>query len=575
MSFTLAEAANAPGKCTGSEELRNLWMCTQNADAVSRFLSTGSRRESETVCDKLVMLLNDEEESSKDKAKALVVLSQFALCEEYRDVVLDSIRHMEEEFEKLLDSKVDKSMGRVTSAAKTGSELHKLLLLLLLRVTDYTLSTADLLDMVRHDSSLALALVEATLKAAQSYEPNVGDGCGNLLLGFSQPDTFYNSAEDARCKEFTQKINRLVDMLHCGTLVQTIASTLSVRVTNICEGARFFKSVASLYLNCYFYSSVPSAAEVLRQHLVVATDLAAAMCSFCAHFSKMQDDVPQIVAKEVHRALLVALKLLTLLAYNIPDRLRETFLEDNFSIQMLSRLEQHPKLFALVCLFMVNINLLSGDATEKEIEKIWEGLPESSKKVVRRLFMVPGVLPISREKETYETICSVMSEKLHKEEEEEEGGEENFRLLGDLPPLGKKPAVAVAPRSNIANTLIRRHKIASERARRQLSSKGNTVPEKFRCALGGHLMRNPVRSPFGHIFERETILEWIRRCGTVCPVTNGTMSEKDLVPDKELANEIASFHIRQMWAANSSSSSSSSSSKKAEEEEDDEDMYSF
>ena len=50
--------------------------------------------------EELIEILNDVDETRKDKIKALVVLSNLARVENRRDDVLDAIRQLNENFEK-------------------------------------------------------------------------------------------------------------------------------------------------------------------------------------------------------------------------------------------------------------------------------------------------------------------------------------------------------------------------------------------------------------------------------------------------------------------------------------------
>ena len=94
-------------------------------------------------------------------------------------------------------------------------------------------------------------------------------------------------------------------------------------------------------------------------------------------------------------------------------------------------------------------------------------------------------------------------------------------FLGDLPPL-EKPKVSLAP------------KIKVER--------GNLkAPLEMRCAIDGKIMTDPVRTPYGHYFERVTISRWIDTLGSVCPLTNKPLTMADCTPDAELRARIAEW----------------------------------
>ncbi len=45
------------------------------------------------------------------------------------------------------------------------------------------------------------------------------------------------------------------------------------------------------------------------------------------------------------------------------------------------------------------------------------------------------------------------------------------------------------------------------------------------CAINGHMMKQPARSPHGHVFELSTILLWLESRGRVCPFTGKPLSK--------------------------------------------------
>ena len=52
------------------------------------------------------------------------------------------------------------------------------------------------------------------------------------------------------------------------------------------------------------------------------------------------------------------------------------------------------------------------------------------------------------------------------------------------------------------------------------------VPQTFLCQINGHIMKHPVRSKHGHVFERETIFDWIDSHGAyACPKTQESLTK--------------------------------------------------
>ena len=105
-------------------------------------------------------------------------------------------------------------------------------------------------------------------------------------------------------------------------------------------------------------------------------------------------------------------------------------------------------------------------------------------------------------------------------------------------------------------------------------AEATTVPERFCCAINGHVMKAPVRSPFGHTFERATIEQWLLRQGSVCPFTGNELQKKQLERAEDLENEIAVFHVRRA-VASASKLNAVGSGGGAAGGTDDDDLYDF
>jgi len=99
-------------------------------------------------------------------------------------------------------------------------------------------------------------------------------------------------------------------------------------------------------------------------------------------------------------------------------------------------------------------------------------------------------------------------------------------LLGELPTLGKPDS----PKNKKVKGKIK------------ISSRSVVdCPEDMRCAIDGKVCTNPVRSPYGHLFEKKTVERWMQNCGSVCPVTSQPLRLEDLQPDGEMKKRIVQF----------------------------------
>eukprot|EP00434_Breviolum_minutum_P043092 symbB.v1.2.038388.t1/scaffold5957.1/size24395/2 len=52
------------------------------------------------------------------------------------------------------------------------------------------------------------------------------------------------------------------------------------------------------------------------------------------------------------------------------------------------------------------------------------------------------------------------------------------------------------------------------------------APEDLRCAIDGRLLGAPVLSPYGHVFEKDTLTQWLTTCGSVCPITGKPLRQE-------------------------------------------------
>ena len=69
-------------------------------------------------------------------------------------------------------------------------------------------------------------------------------------------------------------------------------------------------------------------------------------------------------------------------------------------------------------------------------------------------------------------------------------------------------------------------------------------PKEYLCCLSKKLMKDPVRSPNGHHFERSVIEAHLEK-NEWCPVTGNPMKNNSLVPNKSLQWSINSWRFKE------------------------------
>lgn len=99
--------------------------------------------------------------------------------------------------------------------------------------------------------------------------------------------------------------------------------------------------------------------------------------------------------------------------------------------------------------------------------------------------------------------------------------------LGDLPSLQKDQP---SPKSK------------KEKSKIRITSRSVVdCPDDMRCALDGKVVTAPLRSPYGHTFEKKTLEKWIMNCGSVCPITQQPLRIEDCQPDSEMKKRVVKF----------------------------------
>lgn len=106
-------------------------------------------------------------------------------------------------------------------------------------------------------------------------------------------------------------------------------------------------------------------------------------------------------------------------------------------------------------------------------------------------------------------------------------------LLGDLPALEKEKT----------------EKQERKKEKTKISIPSRSVvecPEEMRCQIDGKVCVNPVRSIYGHLFEKKTLDRWIQNCGSVCPITSKPLRAEECEPDSEMKKRIIKFLKKEM-----------------------------
>ncbi|KAF4669827.1 hypothetical protein FOL47_002342 [Perkinsus chesapeaki] len=106
-------------------------------------------------------------------------------------------------------------------------------------------------------------------------------------------------------------------------------------------------------------------------------------------------------------------------------------------------------------------------------------------------------------------------------------------LLGDLPALNiTKPQGSTNGDSEKPKQAVRI---------RRTSPKLVDAPAELKCSLDGKIMTNPMRSPYGHVFEKKTLEKWFDSCGEICPITDKPLCMDDCKPAHDMKKAIVRY----------------------------------
>jgi len=194
--------------------------------------------------------------------------------------------------------------------------------------------------------------------------------------------------------------------------------------------------------------------------------------------------------------------------------------------------------------------LISG-GSEEEIDDLIDSSPSKNDDEEDENLQNARTLAKREAKERLDELKKQVAPELQSEEKSEGNA---FRLLGALPSFDRNAADkddATLIGMSLELPVETKRLFGSEERGAKASapalmhsSADPNVPKELTCAINGHLMKDPVRSPYGHAFERSTIELWLKMQGSVCPITQQALTAEDLVSDEDLQMRIMRWHIQ-------------------------------
>ena len=154
------------------------------------------------TCDEAVATLNDEESGARQRMCARWRRFAGWRCRR-AGTVFSSIQQLDRAFEAVL---IDREEGKKKYGTSLG-RMHEMMLIVLIRATNYGLSTSQLFEFVGGDVALALAIVQSILKVP-AYEDELFAAVVQLLHGFLLAQTYApagGSALELEIEDFARR----------------------------------------------------------------------------------------------------------------------------------------------------------------------------------------------------------------------------------------------------------------------------------------------------------------------------------------------------------------------------------
>jgi len=547
----------------------------------------------------LVAQLNSPDCHEHKKTRLLIIMNNCSMLRSTRPAIFSAI--------KTMDLAMETSM-KVEGTMAFDSELGRMsehMLVLLCRVQGFKIRANQVLEFAEGNVQFAVQLLLAVLLKEPPYEFELRVNCMTGLLGFSNPCAFFSPDEAASIQEkaltdFEEKINQICKLTKRLLVMQVVAEAVNPHLLK--EGPVLpvvhvaCQSIMKFVTNVFNYAT--TSATAFRQHVITSTTfvdqvVVPYVCKLIHQVAKEFEVHEQkvdigggfnplkppprtaAVPKEVTQGLVVSLRFLALCTFHMGSygralRFVNSFTHDLLRLPLEGFIERNPAIYGALLQFNCNVDAFAGeegvsnavhlppecrsDAIAEVTTKVMSSMERDSLLVLQRSFNRTQDTLLARDVASYQTIEGLIQDALERKAEvKESGASGEYRLLGDLPDpkssqrdverktgaeLEKEEAVKTDDR------LVR-----PSAAAEAVQAEGN-APSRFRCALNGHLMKDPVRSPHGHVFERETIMKWLESAGSMCPISGGSLSKGDLEDDLQLRSDIASWHIAEQCKVN-------------------------
>lgn len=537
---------------------------------------------------------NPNEVPLRRKTKFCLVLNNFALHKPVRNSVFNAIKNLSGIFEDSM-----KKEGTMPFDSELG-RMSEHVLVLLMRVCQYKLKAAQVHEFAESNTQFAVQLLLAILLKEPPYEFELRCNCISGLLGFTQPQAFFSAdqaVEVHSCEGFTGKIDFTLNLMLRLQSVQVVNDVLMPQLLDSNTVPSIVHVAMCNMMRCIMniFQFCSQGATQWRQHVLLSTTL---VDGAVAIYIQSQTNALQsllemttannAVPNDLVQGISLALKFCGFATFHMGRHGRCVrplcgFIYDLLQLSIRS-VVFNPQLSGLMLTlftnlfhFLCNVDALAGD--DGVVEDVSELIPELTSENLKQSiqsFLTKEVAScggpfldawhtkfisvdtdalVSQECVTFQLIDSYFTaHKVGSATQQPTTTSQALpsekRLLGDMPSLTapaqqekkkkKKVAVEHAGAVELGQQISLKHQSSVS-----VVNNASSVPKEFLCALSGNTMKNPVYSPYGHTFDRETIDMWIRQQGSVCPITGKPLSMEQLQPHKQLQQQIMQAVIQQ------------------------------
>eukprot|EP00755_Sulcionema_specki_P033076 Sspe_Gene.20320::Locus_7448_Transcript_1_1_Confidence_1.000_Length_2122::g.20320::m.20320 len=601
---TLDDVEERVAKITGDIPESEVLRLIEETENHARFFNNGNYNPKvlQSFIDLLVQQLNSKTLHVHTKSRLLLAINNCSLYKQSREVIMNSIRNVDTTMEHSM-----KEEGMMPFDSELG-RMSEHMLVLLCRVSNYKMKAAQVLEFAEGNVQFAVQLLLAILLKEPAYEFELRVNCMTALLGFSSPTAFFSSDEGAikerALTEFEAKINNICRLTKRLLVVQVVAEAISPfiaqegNITNVVHVACI--SMMKFITNIFNYAT--QNATAFRQHILTYTTfvdqvvlpyvckliIQVAQC-FEMHQQKMQVTTafnplnPPVkpsssLPPEVIQGLLTSFRFLSLVTFHMGAHGRNLRFMNSITYDLLRLptdefIGKNIKIYAALLQFNCNIDSLADEDAQAEhmpvecrseslkaaISNVAKALPLPNLLALQQEFNRSQDTMLARDVASYSQIEDLLNAAIsnHDQPAAAAGGADTgeYRLFGDLPDpnLGpRKVEKATGEQLENAATVQNDDNLVVPKKMIDNTQPNNAddTPAKFRCALNGHLIKDPVVSPYGHVYERDTIEQWLAKMGSTCPFTGKPLGKDDLKRDDALAIEIANWHIKEQMKTN-------------------------